>query len=191
MRTKDEAKRRAIIEAAIEEVVAGGLAGASIASIAKRAGVSQGTIYLYHVDKAALLRATFLEAKRAIHRALMEAASDHAATIDVIRAQWFALHRFVERDPGTFLFAEQAMGAGLVGEDERAELARMAAEMLDPIERGLADGTLRSAPPAAIASVLTAPAVQLARRRVAEHGACDDALLEATFDLAWRGVAAD
>ena len=190
MRVKDEAKRRAIIDATIAEVVAGGLAGASVASIAKRAGVSQGTIYLYHDDKAALLRATFLEAKRAIHGALMEAAAGHASTRDAIRAQWFALHRFVESDPGTFLFAEQAMGADLIGEGERAEFDRMACEMLAPIERGLADGTLRPAPPAAIASVLSAPAVQLARRRAFGHDTCDDALVAATFDVAWRGVAA-
>ena len=189
MRTKDEAKRRAIHDATVTEVVAGGLAGATIASIAKRAGISQGTIYLYHEDKDALLRATFIEAKRAIHAALMDAAAGHPGAEGAIRAQWFALHAFVEDRPGTFLFAEQAMAAGLVDRAHEPELERMAEEMLEPIERGLADGTLRPAPAAAIASVLSAPAVQLARRR-AMGTAPDAALLEATFALAWRGVSA-
>lgn len=186
MRKKDEAKRHAIFEATVAEVVAGGLAGASIASIARRAGVSQGTIYLYHADKDALLRASLLEAKRRIHDALMRAAEGSDGPASAIRAQWFALHAFVEEQPDVFLFAEHAMNAGLLRGSE-PELARMGEEMLAPIESGLRDGTLRKAPPAAIASVLTAPAVQLARRR-AIGATLDQALIEATFDLAWKGV---
>ena len=187
MRVKDERKRRAIHAATVAEVVAGGLAGASVAAIAARAGVSQGTIYLYHDDKEALLRAAYVEAKRTIHDALMAAAEGHATTADAVRAQWFALHRFVEDDPATFLFAEQAAAAGLVDDVADPDLARMAAETTGLIERGIEDGTFRPAPVAAIAAVLSAPAVQLARRRAL--GGTDPAVVEAVFSLAWRGVA--
>ena len=68
-----------------------------------------------------------------------------------------------------------------------ADLARMAAETTGLIERGIEDGTFRPAPVAAIAAVLSAPAVQLARRRAL--GGTDPAVVEAVFSLAWRGVA--
>ena len=189
MRRKDEAKRKAILLATMAEVVAGGLAGASMAAIAARAGVSQGTIYLYYADKNALLRAALIEAKRGIHQVLMEAAADRSAPADAIRAQWFALHDHVGENPAPILFAEQALAAGLAREEDEPELSRMASEMLGPIERGLGDGTLHEAPAAAIASALTGPAVQLARRR-AQGMAVDPDIVIATFDLLWRGVAA-
>jgi AcrR family transcriptional regulator len=53
---KSEARRAAIVQAALDEFCAGGFAATRIDDVAARAGVANGTIYLYFDDKEALFR---------------------------------------------------------------------------------------------------------------------------------------
>src|ERR1043166_8031526 len=51
-----EARRAAILGAALEEFTARGYEGARLDDVAQRAGVAKGTIYLYFADKEALFQ---------------------------------------------------------------------------------------------------------------------------------------
>src|SRR5215218_1243829 len=51
-----EARRAAILSAALDEFTARGYEGARLDDVAKRAGVAKGTIYLYFADKEALFQ---------------------------------------------------------------------------------------------------------------------------------------
>src|ERR1043166_381874 len=51
-----EARRAAILAAALEEFWARGYEGARLDDVAKRAGIAKGTIYLYFADKEALFQ---------------------------------------------------------------------------------------------------------------------------------------
>src|SRR2546421_5066636 len=51
-----EARRAAILSAALEEFTARGYEGARLDDVAKRAGVAKGTIYLYFADKQTLFQ---------------------------------------------------------------------------------------------------------------------------------------
>ncbi len=53
---KSEARRQAIVTAALEEFCARGFAAARLDDVAARAGVAKGTIYLHFDDKEALFR---------------------------------------------------------------------------------------------------------------------------------------
>jgi len=53
---KSEARRAAIVQAALEEFCGRGFAATRIDDVAARAGVAKGTIYLYFDDKEALFR---------------------------------------------------------------------------------------------------------------------------------------
>jgi AcrR family transcriptional regulator len=60
MRTRDpEAKRRALLEAALAEFAETGVAGARVDAIAKRAGISAGLIYSFYEHKDGLFEAVF------------------------------------------------------------------------------------------------------------------------------------
>lgn len=54
MRLKKQAKRTAILKAALEEFTENGFAKARLATIAQKAGVAKGTLYLYFASKEAL-----------------------------------------------------------------------------------------------------------------------------------------
>jgi AcrR family transcriptional regulator len=51
-----EARRAAILAAALEEFTARGYEGARLDDVARRAGIAKGTIYLYFTDKEALFQ---------------------------------------------------------------------------------------------------------------------------------------
>lgn len=62
-------KRSAILNAATVTIAADGL-GASTASIAKAAGVAEGSLFRYFADKAELLNELYHELKRSMRQAM-------------------------------------------------------------------------------------------------------------------------
>lgn len=68
--TRREAKRQRILDAAIVEIARHGYYGTTVATIAGRAGVADGTIYLYFKSKEAILVSIF---ERAMRRFIDEA----------------------------------------------------------------------------------------------------------------------
>jgi len=68
----ESAKRRQILEGARRVFLARGFDGASMGEIAKAAGVSKGTLYVYFDSKEALFAALTLEEKRGLAEALFK-----------------------------------------------------------------------------------------------------------------------
>lgn len=67
MRTKDESKIKAIKTAVIDLSQQNGFNNLTTAKVAKKAGVSPATIYLYYQDKTDLLSRLYEEVKRDLH----------------------------------------------------------------------------------------------------------------------------
>lgn len=189
VRTKDENKRRAIRDAAIADTVERGLVGTSIARIATRAGVSQGTIYLYFPTKEALLQEAYLDVKRAFHERQMALARASASSEEAIRAMWMDLYAHALERPNDFAFTEYVAAAKLLDPQKQPEVDAMAEDIRGIVAAAVADGTLRDAPVQAILSVLTAPAIHLARRHVVQKQAVSKDVVEITFQAIWRGLA--
>lgn len=189
-RTKDDNKRQAIREATILQVVEGGLASASVARIAARAGLSQGTLYVYHRDKDTLLRDIYIDIKRELHTRLIGARDPAATSATNLKRIWFALLDHAIEQPHLFAFTESVVAARLFDERAMPELDAIRAELRAVVTTAIADGTLKSAPYDALVAVLVAPVIQLSRRVALGGHAPDRALSETTFDLVWDGVAA-
>lgn len=189
VREKDERKRRAIRDAAVLEVIEGGLAGASVGRIAKRACVSPGTIYLYFPNKEELLQQVYLEIKKELHDYIMDAfdSSDGAATN--IRRIWFALFEYARSRPNDFVFSEYVAAAQLLNETRKPEVEKMAMEVAGILISAIEDGTLRRVPINSLTAVLIAPALQLGRRAILAKEEIDSEILENTFDMIWKGIA--
>ncbi|ABI56807.1 TetR/AcrR family transcriptional regulator [Alkalilimnicola ehrlichii MLHE-1] len=68
--------RQALLDAACEEFGTKGFYNASISSITRRAGVAQGTFYLYYRSKEEILRALVEHMNRSMRRTQSEAVQD-------------------------------------------------------------------------------------------------------------------
>lgn len=76
MRRKDDEKEQRIRNAVIEVVLEEGFGGASIAKIARRAGVSPATVYIYHENKETMLQSIYLEGSEELYDYLLSGLTD-------------------------------------------------------------------------------------------------------------------
>src|ERR687889_376512 len=72
----ESAKRRQILEGARKVFLAQGFDGASMGEIAKVAGVSKGTLYVYFDSKETLFESLTTEQKKSLAEALFQLDSD-------------------------------------------------------------------------------------------------------------------
>jgi TetR/AcrR family transcriptional regulator, fatty acid metabolism regulator protein len=92
-------KRERIVDAAVEVFAAKGFKSARIADIARRAGVADGTIYLYFRNKEDILLSIFEEKMDLLLRDLRETIDRYEDPYDQMRA--YARHHFsqLQRQP--------------------------------------------------------------------------------------------
>src|SRR5690606_21629494 len=91
---RGEATRQRILDAAETEFGENGFARTSIASIVNRAGVAQGTFYLYFPSKDDVLRELVRDMGRQLRQALSVATADAGSRLDVERQGLEAFIRF-------------------------------------------------------------------------------------------------
>jgi AcrR family transcriptional regulator len=166
-RRRREARPAEIIEAALAEFVERGFAAARLDDIARRAGVTKGTLYLYFADKEALLRAaveTYVVPRvRAVQAALAEDRRDAASSLTGAVERWIqvladprlsAMPKLIIGEAGTFpdfarYYVTQVIEPGL-------------AALAAAIRRGVEHGEFRPVDPAVAARLLVAPMVFMA-----------------------------
>ncbi len=85
-RERVEQKERAILEAAAHAFVESGYDGARMADIAKRAGVAEGTVYLYFKTKTNLMRAFVADFWGDLTQRAEQAVADKGETFEALAA---------------------------------------------------------------------------------------------------------
>ena len=89
MRTKDDEKEAALFEATVKLVNEIGFASSSVSKIAREAGVSPATIYVYYKNKEDLLVSTYIAIKLDLSKALLRDFNDRRPIRDILRKVWF------------------------------------------------------------------------------------------------------
>jgi TetR/AcrR family transcriptional regulator, fatty acid metabolism regulator protein len=148
-----EAKRRQILAAAVEVFARNGFAGARTREIAERAGVAEGTIYLYFAGKEDLLLTAFRET---VHEFCESIHGVLAADIPFVeRLDTFIRMQFerIEAEPAlaTVLLLESRQTATFYGGAVRDVLRSYAAAIDDLLASGVADGSVRPDAPLPLA----------------------------------------
>lgn len=156
-----------ILEAAFEEFVGNGFAGTRLDDIARRAGVTKGTIYVYFPGKEQMFIAMVREFTRPMH-ARMHAYLDetHASAADLLRGALRLFYDMIANDRRAremlrLLIAEAGRFPALL--DEHYEdaigpvITRLQKALCDAAERG----EIRAAPILAFPDVLLGPALSL------------------------------
>ena len=94
---RGEATRQKLLKAAELEFGEQGFSRASVSSITRRAGVAQGTFYLYFPSKEAILRELVRHMGRELRRTLAEATRNLTHRLEVERVGFAAFARFALR----------------------------------------------------------------------------------------------
>jgi AcrR family transcriptional regulator len=107
MRLRDENKEIAIREKALEMVVKDGFDGLSMQKLAKAAGVSPATIYIYFKDRDDLILQLWLQEMKKMVDATLERFDSTMPFDEGLKVQWLNRARFCMENPASMHFLEQ------------------------------------------------------------------------------------
>jgi TetR/AcrR family transcriptional regulator, multidrug resistance operon repressor len=107
MRTRDEVKETSLHEKAVEMIVNSGLEGLSMQKLAKAAGISPATIYIYYKDRDDLIIGVWEREMKRMMRATLEGFEPSMSFDKGLKVQWMNRAKFYIENPGTAHFMEQ------------------------------------------------------------------------------------
>ncbi|WP_404325272.1 TetR/AcrR family transcriptional regulator [Cobetia sp. UIB-001] len=205
MRHRDEHKQQALLEATLHEVAEHGFAVTSVARIARAAGMSPGTLYLYYRDKDDLLEATFREVSRRIIAVAIEAFQAEPAEAfeaepsplspaaqqlkSALCRVWNALVALGRRQPALFLFHDQFLHSSHMQDALRVANQERAAPLLDAFAQGQQSGILKQIDLALIEVFMFRSIYSLLQGSSCQLPAISDASFDQAFEMAWDAIA--
>ena len=163
---RKDARPQELLAAALDQFVERGYAGTRLEDVAKRAGVSKGTLYLYFANKEELFKAVVREnIVHAIGEAEQEAAVFEGPSSELLRAilmKWWNQICATQLAGITKLMLAEGNNfpelAQFYNEDVVARGNGLIASVL---VRGIARGEFRPVDPAVMTPVLVAPVLML------------------------------
>ena len=197
---RKEARPQELLASAIDLFVERGFAATRLEDVARRAGVSKGTLYLYYTNKEDLFKAV-------VRQSIVPTIGDAEASVAEFEGHSAELLRHVILSWWRRIGATKASGISkliLAEADNFPELAlfyrqevmtrgmRMMSNML---ERGIRRGEFRQIDVAQTAQVLIAPLLMLStwKHTIAPCERCElqpEAFLEAFLDITLNGLVA-
>lgn len=107
MRTRDPKKEKALRDKALAMIVKEGFDGLSMQKLAKAAGVSPATIYIYYKDREDLILKLYAECSTRMTAHTLEGFDPQASFKDGLRVQWINRARYCLKHPDESHFMEQ------------------------------------------------------------------------------------
>ncbi len=188
MRTLDLAKRAAICESAVRLINRLGFHGVSIAKIAKDAGVSPASIYIYFEDKTDMLQQIYLTLKEEMVSFVMAELNpddDYAAKFrHLFLRQWDYFLQHTE----SFAFIEQFANSPLLTESCATAGSAHYAPLRDLVLQAQQDGVIRPMTSAVFNALVFSPLLTLAKQQSNRGQAVAPQELDQVFDMIWTGL---
>ena len=107
MRTPDDEKKEALFEATVKLVNAIGFVSSSVSKIAKEAGVSPATLYVYYKNKEDLLVSTYIDIKLDLSRAILRDFDESLPIRDIVKNVWLSMFDYISKNIEYYKFIEQ------------------------------------------------------------------------------------
>ena len=184
--------RRAILDAALVEFNANGVAGASINAIRQRSGASVGSIYHHFGDKDGIAGSLYLEGLHDYQQGFLAALHNSESTRDGIEAGVHHHLGWITRNRELARFLLLGRDAGVVASTEwplRAMNRRFFAEVAEWTRPRMLAGELRELELDVLTALWIGPSQELARHWLA--GRANRTLADATpvlADAAYRSL---
>ncbi|MGO8696697.1 MAG: TetR/AcrR family transcriptional regulator [Limisphaerales bacterium] len=153
-RPKSEDKRNAIMAAAIRVIAAQGLS-APTATIAQKAGVSNGTLFTYFETKADLLNRLYLDLKAEAAAAALEGLPAGASLRDQVFHMWSNWMSLAVAKPEKRRTLAQLAVSDEITPASRAAAHKTMAGVAELLKRSRANGAMRNVPMGFVVAILT------------------------------------
>lgn len=107
MRQQDDDKKQRVKDAVRDVILEEGFAGASISKIAKRAGVSPATVYIYYENKEDMMRSIYADFTSNMWSTVLQNVDRNASGADTIDRLLRNYFRYITENATTFSYVEQ------------------------------------------------------------------------------------
>lgn len=145
MRAKDEHKEAAIREAAIAMIVEEGFQGLSMQKLARAAGISPSTIYIYYRHKEDMLNKLFYYVEAVFNREVLKGFDPRMPFEEGLWLQWKNRYRYAQQYPLLFHFSEQFRNSPLIRHEDIRENP-FKASMKEFVYHAVQQGALKELP---------------------------------------------
>ncbi len=162
MRTRDENKEACLRAKAMEMIVSEGFDGLSMQKLAKAAGVSPATIYIYWKNREDLLNQLFHAVQDQFTATALEGFHPQLSLRDGLWLQWQNRRRFIREFPTQFRFYELFRHSALIDRGNH-QFSLFKEHMQQFVAHAVANGEMRAMPPELYWSMAYAPFYSLVR----------------------------
>lgn len=188
MKARDERKIDDIYKATLKLVKASGLAGITMQSVAKEAGLATGTVYIYFRNKDALIINLFDTCVRNSAKGFFKNYQASAPFAEGFREVWTNMlkHRLTYFDESIFI--EQCFHSPFIDEDTKVTLKKMFEPLLQLINRGKNEKILKDIDTFWLIAFMIGTINEIAKRVIYFNRKLTREMMETNFRLCWDGM---
>ena len=188
MRVKDDIKQKALFTATVKLVNETGFASSSVAKIAREAGISPATVYIYYKNKEDLLVSTFIDIKKDLIKALLVDFDDSLPIRDIIKEIWFKMFEYTHQNRANFQFTEQFSNSPYASLVDQRELDEMFMPVVQVVQRGIEQKIIKNVDFYILSAFIYYPIYTLANSRLPHNYQMSAENIDVAFTLAWDAI---
>ncbi len=188
MRMKDEIKQRALISATIATVNESGLASSSVSKIAKKAGLSPATLYIYYKDKEDLLASIYMDVKIEMSNYIINEITEESSLKKIFSQLWKAMFKYISCHREEFMFIEQFSSSPCCDIVNKKEMEKHFEPITGLIKDGIKKGEIKNVDMGLIKLFLFSPLMVLAKDMIKQGGEFKEKLIKEAFELSWDSI---
>jgi AcrR family transcriptional regulator len=188
MRSRDEIKQDALFRATVKLVNEIGFASSSVAKIAKQAGISPATVYIYFKNKEDLLVSTYMDIKRDFCGAMLKDFDGNKPIRDIFRKVWFNLFAHISERPADFRFSEQFANSPYADRIDRDEIDRLLMPLIQTMKKGIAQKIIKDVDFDILVAFILYPIFSLSNPKLCGGFNPAEKNIETGFRLAWDAI---
>ncbi|QOW09756.1 TetR/AcrR family transcriptional regulator [Kaistella flava (ex Peng et al. 2021)] len=181
-------KKSALLNATLTLVNNHGFHNAPMSKIAKLAGVSPATIYLYFEHKQDLINTLYLEVKESFSACAFEGYHEEMSVKTGFELIWFNIANYKLNQIKEANFLSQCDNSPMIDEAIRIEGLKNLQPLLDLWERGKKEGIIKPISDYILYSFTVYPLSFLLEMQEREIFTLDEKVKNETFQLAWDAI---
>ena len=183
---KSRNKREALVRATINLVNNNGFHAAPMSKIAKMAGVSPGTIYLYFVNKQDLVNQVYIEVKASFTQFAFKDYKENSSIEIGFEKIWQNIAAFKLNEGEEAMFLSQCDNTPMIDEPSRNEGLKHLSPLLDLWERGQKEEIVKPVSPYLLYAFSIYPISFLLQQR--ERYEIKPENLNEAYEMAWNSI---
>lgn len=188
MRPKDYKKKKAIFNATIKLVNDMGFSACTVSKIAKEAGISVGTLYLYYKNKDDVIVSAFLKIKRKMGKVLFRGVSETLAFRNNLNRMWRNMFDYVKSNRNEFYFTELVSNSHYGKMIDKEKVDKYFEPLNNVVRMGVEQRFIKNVHSDILASFMLFPVQALAGTNLRNDIELNDANVDTAFQLAWDAI---